>query len=64
MVLKIFEILRDPAAIDKNANFFSLFIQVSVERSYDFDSLLSVMELLNLNLFAVVENASDLNLLE
>ena len=64
VVLKIFEILRDPAAIDKNANFFSLFIQVSVERSYDFDSLLSVMELLNLNLFAVVENASDLNLLE
>jgi hypothetical protein len=64
VVLKIFEIVRDPAAIDKDANLFSLFIQVSVERSYDFDSLLTVAEFLNLNLFVVVENASDLNLLE
>ena len=64
VVLKIFEILRDPAAIDKNANLFSLFIQVSVERSNDFDSLLSIAEFLNLNLFAVIENASNLDLLE
>jgi hypothetical protein len=64
VVLKVLEILRDPTAIDKDANLFSLFIQVSVERSNDFDSLLSVAELLNLNLFAVIENASNLDLLE
>jgi hypothetical protein len=64
VVLKVFEILRDPTAIDKDANLFSLFIQVSVERSNDFDSLLSIAEFLNLNLFAVIKNASNLDLLE
>ena len=64
MVLHILQIEGDPAAVDQDATLLTLFIEVGVERSDDVDALFAVVQLLNLNLFVVVEDASDLDFLE
>jgi hypothetical protein len=64
MHLLISEIFRNPSSVNKNALFFTLFIQVSVEWSYNFNTFLSVFHLLNLDLLIVIKDASDLNLFE
>ena len=64
VILKILEIMRNPPAIHKEANFFSLLIQVSEERSDYFDSFLAITHLFNLNLFVVIEDTSHLNFFE
>lgn len=64
MILEILEIKRNPTTVDKDADLFSFLIQVGIERSDDLDSLLTVTQLLNLDLFVVVEDSSDFDLLE
>ncbi len=62
--LEVLEIKGHPAAVNKNAAFLALLIQVSVEGGNDLNALLAVSHLLNLNFLAVVEHASHLDLLE
>jgi hypothetical protein len=64
VILEILEIKRNPTTVDKDADLFSFLIQVGIERSDDLDSLLAVTQLLNLDLFVVVEDSSDFDLLE
>ncbi len=64
MILEVFEIVRNPATVNKDATLFTLLIQVSKERSNNFNTLFVVMNLLNLNLLSVIKDSSDLDLLE
>jgi hypothetical protein len=64
VILEVLKIVGNPAAVDKNATLLSLLIQVSVERSNDFNTLFVVVHLLNLNLLVVIKDSSDLDLLE
>jgi hypothetical protein len=64
VVLEILQIDGYPAAVDQDATLLTLFIKVGVERCNNFDTVLTIAELFNLNLSVVIEDASDLNLLE
>ena len=64
VILEILEIMGNPATVDEDATLLTLLIQVSEERSNDFNTLFIVVHLLNLNLLGVIEDSSDLDLLE
>lgn len=64
VILEILQIERYPTTVHKDATLLTLIIQMCVEWCDDFDSLFSVSHLLHLNLFRVVEDTSDFDLLE
>lgn len=64
VVLEVLEVEGNPSTVDEDAAFFSILVQVGVEGSNDLDAFLAVSDLLNLNFLRVVEDASDLDLLE
>ena len=64
VILEILQIEGNPTTVHKDATLLAILIQMCVEWCDDLDSFLSVSELLHLNLLRVVEDASDLDLLE
>ena len=57
----VLQINGNPAAVYKNSLLLAFSIKVSVERSHNIDTFLTIAHLLNLSLTSVVENATDLN---
>ena len=64
MILEILQILRDPATVDEDATLLAELIQMSVEWSDYFNAFLAIAYLFNLNLLRVIEDSSELDLLE
>jgi hypothetical protein len=64
MVLEILEVPGNPSSVDQDSALIALLIQMSVERCNNFNSFLSIQELLNLDLSGVIENTFDSDLLK
>lgn len=64
MHAEVLEIEGHPAAVYQDATLLTLLVQVGVEWGNDIDTFLTVSELLNLGLLGVIEDASQLDLLE
>ena len=63
MHFHILEVLRQPSPVDQDATGLSVLVQVSVEGGDDLLSYFSVVVLINEDLFCVIEDALDSDLL-
>jgi hypothetical protein len=57
VISEILEIEGDPASVDQDCLWFVIVVQVGVEWSHDFNSFLAVLDLVDLDLLAMVEVA-------
>ena len=64
MHFHILEIKRHPSSVNEYSAFFSFFVEVSIERSDNLNTFLSILILVNLNLLVVIKDALNLNFLK
>ena len=61
---EVFQIIGDPASVNKNCILFALRIQMSIEGSNNLDAAFASELLFNLELFLVIEDSFDRNWLK
>lgn len=59
VISEVLEVEGHPASVDQDGLWFFVVIQVGVEWSHDLNSLLAIVDLVDLDLFAMVEIALE-----